>query len=58
MIEDKSKSLNRRLYQEEVNKVFIEAEKSPFLEPVIEKAKHLMASRDFCFRDVIHQKLT
>ncbi len=58
MIENKSKKINRLLSQEEVNEIFTEAEKSPFLEPVIEKAKHLMASRDFCFRDVIHQKLT
>jgi len=58
MIENKSKKLNRLLFQEEVIEIFLEAEKNPFLEPVIEKAKHLMASRDFCFRDVIHQKLT
>jgi hypothetical protein len=58
MIEIKSKKLDRKLYQNEVDEIFKEAKENPFLIPVIEKAKHLMVSRDYCFRDVIHQKLT
>ena len=41
----------------EVDKLFIEFEKQALWKPFIEDARGKMASRDFCFRDALHERL-
>lgn len=56
-LKKESKKLWRMLTQTETENIFETTSKNPFLKPVIEKARNLMASRDLCFRDAYHEKL-
>ena len=56
-LKKESEKLNRQLTQNEAEKIFEETSQNPFLKPIIEKARNLMASRDLCFREAYHQKL-
>jgi hypothetical protein len=49
--------LNRRLTSFETDKLFSEFEKQRLWEPLREKARNKMASRDLCFRDALHKNL-
>lgn len=49
--------LNRKLTSTETDELFVNFERQRLWEPLREKARHQMASRDMCFRDVIHEKL-
>jgi hypothetical protein len=57
MICSKYKILNRKLSQQDVIEIFEMTANNKFLVPIIEKARLLMASRDLCFRDIVHEKL-
>jgi len=46
-----------KLTSKETDDIFNASEKSPYLKPMIEKARNKMASRDLCFRDALHHKL-
>ncbi len=56
-LEKYSQELWRKLLPSETDEVFNNAENNSYLKPVIKKARNLMASRDMCFRDALHQKL-
>lgn len=47
----------RKLLPEELDKIILNLENNPYLEPFIEDARFKMASRDLCFRDALHKKL-
>lgn len=47
----------RKLRQPEVDKLFREFESQAHWQPLIEKARNKMASRDLAFRDALHQRL-
>lgn len=49
--------LGRKLNSEEVDKIITNASNNPYLLPHIEDARVKMASRDACFREVLHNKL-
>jgi len=49
--------LGRKLTSKELNKLFEETAKNPYLKPNIEEARVKMASRDMCFREALHTKL-
>jgi len=49
--------LGRLLSSFEADKLFSEFEKQKLWEPLREKARNKMASRDLCFRDALHQNL-
>ena len=49
--------LGRKLTTEELNLLFESIENNPYLKPIIEDARVKMASRDFSFRDALHDKL-
>jgi len=51
------KQLGRKLSSFEADKLFSEFEKQKLWEPLREKARIKMASRDLCFRDALHQNL-
>lgn len=51
------KNLGRKLLSSEVDKLFSQFEKQKLWEPLREKARVKMASRDMCFRDAIHENL-
>lgn len=55
----KSESLKRKLSLSEAHVLFAEFEKTmeAFVNPLREKARSLMASRDLAFRDALHEKL-
>ena len=50
-------SKGRRLSSGEVDALFREFEDQPLLQPLIEKARNKMASRDLAFRDALHLQL-
>ncbi|GBU07395.1 hypothetical protein AwDysgo_07260 [Bacteroidales bacterium] len=50
-------SLERKLTVFETDKLFSEFEKQRLWEPLREKARNKMASRDLCFRDALHKNL-
>lgn len=52
-----SKEKGRMLTSHETDKLFREFESMQLWEPLREKARKKMASRDLCFRDVLHQNL-
>lgn len=49
--------LERKLTESELDNLITKASKSPYLTPHINDARVKMASRDLCFRDVLHHKL-
>ena len=57
MLRNKSLQLGRMLSSFETDKLFSEFEKQKLWEPLREKARVKMASRDLCFRDALHQNL-
>ncbi len=52
-----SQKLGRPLTSNETDKLFSEFEKQRLWEPLREKARNKMASRDLCFRDALHHNL-
>ena len=57
MLRNESLRLGRMLAVIETDKLFYEFEKQKLWEPLREKARNKMASRDLCFRDALHQNL-
>lgn len=57
LLRTNSESLGRRLSSSEVDNLFHRFEKQKLWEPLREKARQKMASRDLCFRDALHQNL-
>ncbi len=53
----KSKELGRMLSPEETDTLFKRFEQQKLWEPLREKARQKMASRDLCFRDALHHNL-
>jgi hypothetical protein len=49
--------LGRKLIPKELNVLFENIENNPYLKPVIDDARVKMSSRDFSFRDELHDKL-
>lgn len=49
--------LGRKLLAHEASELYATFEKQRLWQPLIQKARTKMASRDLCFRDVLHQKL-
>ena len=56
-LKKETKRLGRMLSPFETDKLFSEFEKQKLWEPLREKARVKMASRDLCFRDALHQNL-
>ncbi|MCE3233600.1 MAG: DNA-binding protein [Rickettsiaceae bacterium] len=56
-IKKKYEELERKLTSEELKKVFESFVNHPSYEPLIQKARTKMASRDLCFRDALHLQL-
>lgn len=56
-IKQKAHQLGRKLTSGETEALFAQAETDPFLQPFINDARTRMASRDLCFRDVLHDRL-
>lgn len=58
-LKKKSESLDRKLSLSEANSLFKEFEQHmhAFVNPLREKARSLMASRDLAFREALHEKL-
>lgn len=56
-IQRKSEALGRKLQPHEVDEIFAEFETHPLHKPHIEAARVKMASRDYGFRQVIHDNL-
>jgi hypothetical protein len=56
-LKKESEKFSRLLTQKETEEIFEKTSENPYLKPVIEKARNLMASRDLCFRDAYHKKL-
>jgi hypothetical protein len=52
-----SERLSRLLSSSETDRLFSEFEKQKLWEPLREKARNKMASRDLCFRDALHKNL-
>jgi len=52
-----SEQLGRMLTATEADKLFSRFEKQKLWEPLREKARNKMASRDLCFRDALHRNL-
>ncbi|MFZ6771679.1 DNA-binding protein [Undibacterium sp. SXout7W] len=57
-LERASKQLNRKLTQKETEELFSKFEAHPLFIPLILDARTKMASRDLCFRDALHEKLS
>jgi hypothetical protein len=57
ILKKKSQDLGRRLTPRETDLLFVEFESQKLWEPLREKARVKMASRDMCFRDAIHHNL-
>ncbi|MFE3867437.1 DNA-binding protein [Flavobacterium sp. LS2P90] len=58
-LKNKSQTLNKKLSLSETHLIFSEFEQimEAFVNPLQEKARSLMASRDLVFRDALHEKL-
>lgn len=56
-IEQLALELNRKITPAELNKIMNNAESNPYLKPLIDDSRVKMASRDLCFRDILHNKL-
>lgn len=50
-------NVNGKLTRKQAEDIFENAKDNPFIQPLIEKAKRLMASRDNAFREVYHAPL-
>ena len=57
MLRNEFQRLGRMLTSTETDKLFSKFEKQKLWEPLREKARIKMASRDLCFRDALHQNL-
>ncbi|MDF9830154.1 DNA-binding protein [Parabacteroides sp. PF5-6] len=57
LLKGESQRLDRKLTSFETDKLFSEFEKQRLWEPLREKARNKMASRDLCFRDALHKNL-
>jgi hypothetical protein len=57
LLKNESQRLGRLLSPTETDKLFSKFEKQKLWEPLREKARNKMASRDLCFRDVLHKNL-
>lgn len=57
VLRTKSEEINRKLKSEEVDRLFMVFENQRLWEPLREKARQKMASRDLCFRDALHKNL-
>jgi hypothetical protein len=57
VLRTKSEEINRKLKSEEVDRLFMAFENQRLWEPLREKARQKMASRDLCFRDALHKNL-
>jgi hypothetical protein len=57
VLKKESQQLGRKLSPYETNKLFSEFETQKLWEPLREKARNKMASRDLCFRDALHKNL-
>lgn len=57
LLKNESRRLNRKLTSFEADSLFSEFEKQRLWEPLREKARNKMASRDLCFRDALHKNL-
>lgn len=57
LLKVESQRLDRKLTSFETDKLFSEFEKQRLWEPLREKARNKMASRDLCFRDALHKNL-
>lgn len=57
VLRTESLRLNRKLTSVEVDAAFRKFEQQKLWEPLREKARQKMASRDLCFRDALHQNL-
>ena len=53
----KSTYLGRKLSSAETDRLFVDFESFRAFEPLREKARNKMASRDLCFRDALHENL-
>lgn len=56
-LEQEYKKIQRKLKRSEATNLFEQFSKQALFKPLINKAKTLMASRDLCFRDALHEKL-
>lgn len=56
-LETRAAQLGRKLLPKELDGILDDAQKNPYLRPIIETARTKMASRDLCFRDALHHKL-
>ena len=56
-LRDKSQELGRKLYYFETDQLFNNFANQRLWEPLREKARNKMASRDLCFRDALHKNL-
>lgn len=57
LLRNETQRLGRLLSSTETDKLFSEFEKQKLWEPLREKARNKMASRDLCFRDALHHNL-
>lgn len=57
LLMNESQRLGRLLSSTETDKLFSSFEKQKLWEPLREKARNKMASRDLCFRDALHKNL-
>lgn len=57
VLKKRSEQLGHKLKSHEVDKLFKQFENLRLWEPLREKARRKMASRDLCFRDALHQNL-
>ena len=57
LLKAESQRLERKLTSFETDKLFSEFEEQRLWEPLREKARNKMASRDLCFRDALHKNL-
>lgn len=56
-IKNLATSLQRKISPEELNSIVAHSEDNAYLKPLIDDSRVKMASRDLCFRDVLHNKL-
>lgn len=57
LLRNESQRLGRLLSSSETDKLFLKFENQKLWEPLREKARNKMASRDLCFRDALHKNL-
>ncbi len=58
LLRKESEYKGRKLSSWEVDKLFADFERQAHWRPLIEKARHKMASRDLAFRDALHKRLS